>query len=138
MFSVKIFSFQEIIYYKNNLANFWKNRKLFCKNPKIMDRIILMMRTEKNYIHKSCYSTLTGKCKLQILTQHYIISSDQYCKPKWDLNLGLQQPLNLNLSEDLNHSSTMAGKCLHFFLYPPSSGIAPCVGSAGTVHDAYT
>ena len=68
MSSVKIFSFQEIIYYKNKLANFWKNRKLFCQNPKIMDRIILMIRTEKNYIHKSCYSTLTGKRKLQILT----------------------------------------------------------------------
>ena len=25
-----------------------------------------------------------------------------------------------------------------FFLYPPFSGIAPCVGIAGTVHDAYT
>ena len=24
------------------------------------------------------------------------------------------------------------------FLYPPYSGIAPCVGTAGTVHDAYT
>ena len=25
-----------------------------------------------------------------------------------------------------------------FFLYPPSSGIASCVGIAGTVDDAYT
>ena len=24
------------------------------------------------------------------------------------------------------------------FFYPPSSGIAPCVGTAGTVHDTYT
>ena len=24
------------------------------------------------------------------------------------------------------------------FLYPPSSGIAPCVGTAGKVHDTYT
>ena len=24
------------------------------------------------------------------------------------------------------------------FLYPPSSGIAPCVGTAGTVNDEYT
>ena len=27
---------------------------------------------------------------------------------------------------------------LSFFLYLPSSGIAPCVRTAGTVHDAYT
>ena len=27
---------------------------------------------------------------------------------------------------------------INFFLYPPFSGIAPCVGTAGTVHDAYT
>ena len=26
----------------------------------------------------------------------------------------------------------------YFFLYPPSSGIASCVGTAGTLHDAYT
>ena len=25
-----------------------------------------------------------------------------------------------------------------FFLYPPFSGIAPCVGTAGMVHDTYT
>ena len=29
-------------------------------------------------------------------------------------------------------------KCSQLFLYPPSSGIASCIWTAGTVHDSYT
>ena len=49
------------------------------------------------------------------------------------LKLGCEQMLGILISfRVLAHPKT-------FFLnYPPSSGIASCVGTAGTVHDAYT
>ena len=49
------------------------------------------------------------------LQEGYIISYFRDNCLEWDSNLGLQQPLYLNLSDDLNHSATMAGLFVHLF-----------------------
>ena len=47
-------------------------------------------------------------CHLNIM-KLFIILSDQYYSRERELNLGLQQPYYLNLSNNLNHSATTAG-----------------------------
>ena len=44
--------------------------------------------------------------------------------------------LNYFVIKDNRHLASL--RELLFFKYPPSSGIAPCVGTAGRVHDTYT
>ena len=43
-----------------------------------------------------------------------------------------------NVSSKVSYSILQVTEYRLFFKYPPSSGIAFCVGTAGTVHDAYT
>ena len=47
-FLLKFSVFRKFFPIKIFWQNFWKNRKIFCKNPEKMDRKILMVKTEKN------------------------------------------------------------------------------------------